>query len=63
MVEKPKFRWLLEYTHLQPLLHVPHHASVKIHVMKMGKDTIADVKKMIQVFVQYLTLITVLTHS
>ena len=50
-VEKPEFRRLLEYTHLRPSLHVPHRAAVTKRVIKMGEDTIKDVKKMIEVFI------------
>ena len=49
-VEKPEFRQLLEYTHLRPSLHIPHRGAVKKRIMKMGEDTIEDVKKMIEVF-------------
>ena len=48
-VEKPEFWQLLEYTHLWPSLHIPHHGAMKKRIMKMGEDTVKGVKKMIQV--------------
>lgn len=52
-VEKPKFWQLLEYMHLRPSLHIPHHAAMKKRIMKMGEDTIEGVKKMIQVSIHF----------
>lgn len=47
-VNQLEFCRLLEYTHLQPSLHIPHCQSVKRCVMKMGEDTVNNVKKMIE---------------
>lgn len=47
-VNQPEFRRLLEYTHLRQSLHIPHRQSVKRRVMKMGEDTVEEVKKMIE---------------
>ena len=48
-VEKPKFWRLLEYTHLRPSLHIPHHTAITKHIMTMGEDTVEGVRKMIEV--------------
>ena len=53
-VEKPEFRQLLKYTHLRPSLHIPHRATMKKRIMKMGEDTVEGVKKMIQVSVPHI---------
>lgn len=45
-VDRIEFRRLLEYTHLRPL-HIPHRHAMKRRVMKMGEETVEDVKKMI----------------
>lgn len=46
-VDRLEFHRLLEYTHLQQSLHIPHRQAMKRRVMKMGEDTVTDVKKMI----------------
>ena len=48
-VDQPEFRRLLQYTHLRLSLEIPHRQSMKRLVMKMGEDTIEDVKQMIVV--------------
>lgn len=46
-VDRIEFRHLLEYTHLRQSLHIPHRHAMKHRVMKMGEETVEDVKKMI----------------
>jgi len=48
-VDKPLFQRVLEYTHLQPSLDIPHHHPMKQWIMKMGEDTVEKVKRMIGV--------------
>ena len=48
-VDQPEFHRLLEYTHLQPSLHIPHRQSMKRRIRKMGEDTVEEVKNMIAV--------------
>ncbi len=49
-VERPELRRLLEYTHHSfKALQVPHRTTIKTRVMKMGEDTINEVKKMFSV--------------
>jgi hypothetical protein len=48
-VEKPEFLHLLEYTHLQPSLHIPYQGAIRTHIMKMGEDTVDCIKKMLKV--------------
>lgn len=43
-VDRIEFRRLLEYTHLRPMLHIPHRKAMKAQIMKMGKDTIQGTK-------------------
>lgn len=38
-VERPEFRRLLEYTHLNSSLNIPSHTTVQRRIMKMGEDT------------------------
>ncbi|KAJ8515669.1 hypothetical protein ONZ45_g6946 [Pleurotus djamor] len=47
-VDKPEFRQLLEYTHHPSPnpLHVPHRTAVRNRVMKMGEETVRNIKKM-----------------
>jgi hypothetical protein len=55
-VDQPEFQKLLEYTHMCPSLKIPHHQPIKQCIMKMGEDTVNDVKKMIAViFAHYLS--------
>ncbi|KAL4258188.1 Zinc finger BED domain-containing [Pleurotus pulmonarius] len=46
-VERPELRRLLEYTHhsFKPL-HVPHRTTIKTRVMKMGEDTVKQIRDM-----------------
>lgn len=48
-VEQPKLRCLLEYTHLQPGLHILSSTTIKRRVMKMGEDTVEGVKQLVEV--------------
>jgi len=53
---------LLEYTHLQLSLHIPHRGAIQRHIMKMGEDTIEGVKKMIEVGVHHWLFSVVYCH-
>ena len=48
-VERPEFRQLLEYTHLNSSLHIPSRTTVQRRIMKMGEDTIEGTKELIRV--------------
>jgi hypothetical protein len=48
-VDKPEFRRLLEYTHFQSSLTIPHRHAMKRRILKMGEDTVEGIKKMIEV--------------
>ena len=48
-VDDPEFCDFVMYTHHSAMLHIPHHNTIKKHVMKMGKDLCNVVKHMIQV--------------
>ncbi len=38
-VERPKFRWLLQYTHHpSPSLHIPSADTIQRKIMKMGDE-------------------------
>ena len=49
-VERPKLYRLLEYTHIgSKLLDISHQTALKDHIMKMGKNTIMHIKKLVKI--------------
>ena len=48
-VERLAFCHLLEYTHLQPSLHIPGCHTIKQQIMKMSQDTIDGTRSMLLV--------------
>ena len=60
-VEHPEFCHLLEYTHLQPSLHIPGHHTIKQQIMKMSQDTIDGTRSMLSVHHVCLDSLTSLT--
>ena len=49
-VERPELRRLLEYTHMgSKPLDIPHRTALKDRIMKMGKNTITHIQKLVEV--------------
>lgn len=46
-VEKPEFRWVLDY--LCPGVHIPHWDTLRRLIMKLGEETFEGTKEMIDV--------------
>ena len=61
-VERPKFIMMMNHTHhTGTSLKIPKHNSIKLHLMKMGDDTIEDVRNMFTVRYYICSLLTMLT--